>query len=311
VRVLVTGAAGFLGSAVTGALERAGFIVRIADTAARLQSCADLSGEREVWTYDFSAQAPPRGMLEGVDALVHLGCTTNPAHSMAAMAFDADSNIGPSIRLFEAAAGAGIGRVVFSSSGGTIYGAPARLPVDENAATRPLSAYGVSKLAIENYLAIQPGLLGVSLRVANPYGAFQLRGAAIGVIARYLLAVSRGEPLEVWGDGSVVRDYIAVADVADAFVAAVGQPGLVPGPYNIGTGSGTSIAGIIAMIFDATGRQVPVVHRPARGYDVPAIVLDCGLFSKRTGWRAGTDLKDGIAELWEGIARPAVRAGGP
>lgn len=297
-KVLVVGAAGFLGSAVVSAMKGAGFAVTIADTSERLKRCTDLAAGHEARAFDFARQLPKPDMFDGVDALVHLGCTTNPAHSMAAMDFDADSNIGPSIRLFEAAASAGVERVVFASSGGTVYGAPDRLPVDEMAGTHPLSAYGVSKLAIENYLAIQPGVRGLSLRVANPYGAFQLRGASIGVIARYLLAVSRGEPLEVWGDGSVVRDYIAIGDVADAFVVAATHPGLAAGAYNIGTGVGTSLCRIIEMIFDASGRRVPVLHRPARGYDVPAIVLDCDRFAVATGWRAATDLANGIAELW-------------
>lgn len=309
-KALVVGAGGFLGSAVVAAMRRAGHAVAVADTPARLERCTDL-GPCEAHRYDFSRDVPPAGMLAGIDAVIHLGCTTNPAHSMADMAFDADSNIGPSIRLFEAAARAGVARVVFSSSGGTVYGAPVRVPVDESAPTRPLSAYGVSKLAIEQYLALQPGIRGVSLRVANPYGPFQLRGSAIGVIARYLLAVSRGEPLEVWGDGSVVRDYIAIDDVADAFVAATASPGLAAGAYNVGTGVGTSIKHVIEMIFAASGRRVPVIYRPARGYDVPEIVLDSSLFAEATGWRAGTTLEEGVARLWGCIPADPVPAPAP
>lgn len=300
-RVLIVGAAGFIGCAVVRALETTGASVRLADTQARLLRCDDLVLGRDVAVFNFSTQRAPPKLFDGVDAMIHLGCTTNPAHSMKAMAFDADSNIGPSIHLFEAAGHAGVRRVVFSSSGGTVYGAPAELPVRESDATYPLSAYGVSKLAIEKYLAICPGLNGISLRIGNPYGGFQLRGAAVGVIARYLLAVRRGESLEVWGDGSVVRDYIAIDDVARAFASAVSRREVAPGAYNIGTCTGASIADIIDLVFRASGKTVPVSYLPARGYDVPAIVLDSSRFSDETGWEARTSLADGIAALWQRV----------
>lgn len=302
-RVLIVGAAGFIGCATVRALETAGISVRLADTQARLLRCDDLLGSRDVAVFDFSTQRVPSELFDGVDAMIHLGCTTNPAHSMEAMAFDAGSNIGPSIHLFEAASRAGVRRVVFSSSGGTVYGAPAELPVRESTTTDPLSAYGVSKLAIEKYLAICPGLDGISLRVANPYGDFQLRGTAVGVIARYLLAVHRGESLEVWGDGSVVRDYIAIDDVAGAFAAAVSECEVAPGAYNVGSGTGASITDIIDIIFRASGQAVPVNYLPARVYDVPAIVLDSSRFSDQTGWEARTGLADGIAALWQQVIR--------
>lgn len=302
-RVLIVGAAGFIGCAAVRALETAGISVRLADTQERLLRCDDLLGSRDAAVFDFSTQRAPPELFDGVDSMIHLGYTTNPAHSMEAMAFDAGSNIGPSIQLFEAASQAGVRRVVFSSSGGTVYGAPAELPVRERAPTDPLSAYGVSKLAIEKYLAICPGVEGISLRVANPYGGFQLRGATVGVIARYLLAVRRGESLEVWGDGSVVRDYIAIDDVARAFAAAVSGCDVAPGAYNVGSGIGASIADIIELIFRASGKTVPVNYLPARGYDVPAIVLDSSRFSDQTGWQAQTGLADGIAALWQQVIR--------
>lgn len=305
-RVLIVGAAGFIGDAVADALVDAGIDVRLADTRRRLDRRTDPPLDRDIREFDFSSHAASDELLEGVDALIHLGCTSNPARSMADMAFDANSNIGPGIRLFQSAARAGIGRVIFASSGGTVYGVPEHACVAEDAPTVPISAYGVSKLAIERYLAICPGICGVSLRVANPYGAGQLRGSAVGVIARYLLAVSRGQPLEVWGDGSVIRDYIAIDDVAQAFLAALLTRDMAPGPYNIGSGEGASINEIISRIFAVSGRRVPVEYQRARGYDVPAIVLDCARFRSQTGWRPRTGLDQGIAQLWTRICAPAT-----
>lgn len=295
-RVVIVGAAGFIGRAVADAMEGADIDVRLCDAPARLARDPDWARRKQVHEFDFSMEAAPAALLEKVDTLVHLGCTTNPSRSMQAMSFDADSNIGPSIRLFEAASRAGIRRVVFSSSGGTVYGAPACIPVGEEAPTDPISAYGVSKLAIEKYLAICPGIEGVSLRIANPYGAGQLQGAAVGVIARYLAAVIQGEALEVWGDGSVVRDYVAIEDVGRAFVAALGLA--APGKYNIGSGEGASINEIIQMIFEVSGRHVPVQYKAPRGYDVPTVVLDSTRFSVGTGWRPQVCLAEGIERLY-------------
>jgi UDP-glucose 4-epimerase len=304
-RVLIVGAAGFIGEAVADALLGAGIEVRLADTPRRLERHAAALVGRDACAFDFASEVASKELLQDVDALIHLGCTTNPARSMEDMAFDAESNIGPSIRLFQAAARAGIGRVVFASSGGTVYGVAADARVTEASPTTPISAYGVSKLAIERYLAICPGIRGVSLRIANPYGAGQLRGSPVGVIARYLLAVRRGQPLEVWGNGSVVRDYIAIADVAQAFVSGIVARDLEPGAYNIGSGEGVTVNQIIERIFDVSGRRVRVERLEARSYDVPAIVLDSSLFRRHTGWHARTPLATGLSDLWA-----QVRAGG-
>lgn len=297
-RVVIVGGAGFMGCAIAAALRARGHAVAVFDTADRLAKATPKLGGAEAVAFDFARDAADPARLAGADALVHLGCTTNPALSMQDMAYDAESNIGPSIRLFDAAARAGIGRVVFSSSGGTVYGAPELLPVPETHASKPLSAYGVSKWAIEHYLALHDGVRGVSLRVSNPYGAQQLEGAAIGVIARYVAQVAAGETLQVWGDGRIVRDYIAIEDVADAFAVAVEAPTLAHAVYNIGSGEGRNLLDIIEAVFRAAGRRVPVQHQPGRAYDVPEIVLDPARFIADTGWRPRTSLEEGVAALW-------------
>lgn len=298
-RVAIVGGAGFIGCALAATLRADDAEPVLFDIPDRLAATADLLPGVARVAFDFSSDDDGVARLRGFDALAHLGATTTPAHSMASMQFDARSNIAPSLRLFEAAASAGIGRVVFASSGGTVYGAPSRLPVDEDAPTRPLSAYGVSKVAIENYLAIVPGIDGVSLRVANPYGPFQLRGAAIGVIAHYARRLAQGLPFEVWGDGSVVRDYIAIDDVAAAFVAALRNDQVFSGAYNVGSGTGTRLDAIIALLFDTAGRRVPVNYLPARNFDVPAIVLDSARLRAVSDWRPQVELEAGVRALWQ------------
>jgi UDP-glucose 4-epimerase len=298
-RIVIVGGAGFIGSALAQSLHARGLQPLVLDTAPRLAKARASLGSIATAAFDFSASPPDaRRLFAGADALVHLGCTTNPAHSMQGIAWDAESNIAPSVRLFDAAAEAGIRRVVFASSGGTVYGMPQRMPVSEADPARPLSAYGVSKLAIENYLALYTQLLGISLRVANPYGSFQLSGTQVGVIARCVAAVHKNEAIEVWGDGCVVRDYIAIEDVIEAFRLAIETPAMAPGAYNIGTGIGSSVNDIIDTVFAIAGRDVPVSYLQGRPYDVPAIVLDSSRFQACTPWTASVALRAGIANLW-------------
>jgi UDP-glucose 4-epimerase len=163
----------------------------------------------------------------------------------------------------------------------------------------------VSKLAIEHYLAIVPGIEGISLRVANPYGSFQLRGAPVGVIANYARRLAHDMPIEVWGDGSVVRDYVAIEDVAAAFVAALCDAAVRPGVYNVGSGQGLRLGAIIALLFETAARQVAVRYLPARKFDVPAIVLDCSRLRESGAWRPRVELREGVRALWREAVRDA------
>ena len=300
-RVAIVGGAGFLGTALARGLCDTGNEVVVLDLPARLAAVEELFEGVETQPFAFPELDGIDAALEGVDALVHLACTTTPASSMADLARDAVENIAPSVALFQAAGRAGASRVIFSSSGGTVYGDPEVLPVPEAAAGGPLSGYGVSKLAIENYLRLeagQAGFTGISLRIGNPYGPFQLRGTAVGVIANYLSQIHVGQAPEVWGDGSVVRDYIHISDVVAAVHRAISVPELASGSYNIGSGTGYSINDIFAAIRRVTGTMLALQHKPARGFDVDAIVLDTVRFREAAGWAPAVDIETGIAELW-------------
>lgn len=296
-RVVIVGGAGFIGTTLARHLASHGHAVRVLDTAERLAAAGPALEGAECANFDFTDGAGARAHLEDQDAMVHLACTSHPASSMATIARDAEANIAPSLRLFDAASEAGVSRVVFASSGGTVYGVPPSLPVSESVRPSPISAYGVSKLAIEHYLSLYPTLSGVSLRVANPYGTYQLQGTAIGVMARYVSLALGGASLDVWGDGSVVRDYVAIGDVVEAFRLAVVQPVLAPGAYNVGTGVGTSVNEIIDAIGAATGRELNIHYLDARPYDVPAIYLDCAKFHAAAGWRPSISLEQGVEDL--------------
>ena len=302
--VVIVGGAGFIGTALTLALSARGTPVRVLDRPHRLERSAGLLVGIEKSMFEFPDTLGIERHLQGASALIHLTCTSTPSSSMQSLRRDADENIAPSVTLFEAAGAAGVEKVLFASSGGTVYGDTDRFPIIEDTPLAPLSGYGASKVAIETYLQLaarRDGFCGASMRIANPYGPYQLSGAPIGIIARYLSLIAQGDPLTVWGDGGVVRDYIHIDDTVQAILALLDQKDLASGAYNIGSGTGVSITEIIATLSQLTGLQPQVDYTPARGFDVRRIVLDTDKITQATGWAPQTALIDGAAQLWDAL----------
>jgi UDP-glucose 4-epimerase len=239
--------------------------------------------------------------------VVHLAWTTLPAASNRDPRADAADNIGGSLVLLEACRDAGVRRVVFASSGGTVYGPAARLPLAEEHPTQPLCAYGISKLAVEKYVALFHHLHGLEyfvLRPGNAYGPGQdpARGqSAPTVFTHRILA---GEPVVIWGDGSTVRDYLHVDDLVEAIARVLASPTPATGPrvFNVGTGRGTSLRELVELCGKVLGKTPRVEFAPARSLDVPANVLDARRLGQVTGWSARVSLPEGIESLaraWE------------
>lgn len=292
-RVVVTGGAGFLGRPIIRALSEAGVQVCVLD---RLAPRAHFPAEVEVVTGSVAERDVVERTLYGADAVVHLACTTVPQTSEEDRLHDLRSNVEPSLVLLDCAVAAGVRRFVFASSGGTVYGIPIRTPIGEDHPTRPANSHGAMKLAIEGYLWSCGSLTGLetfALRMSNPYGPGQASAKPqgfIGVLARKVLS---REPLEIWGDGSVVRDFVFVDDIARAFVRAVTGTA-PPGPYNIGSGRGHSLREVVALAEKALGAAIPVRYLPARRFDVPANVLDVSRARTLLGWEARASLEEGL-----------------
>ncbi|MDI4663235.1 NAD-dependent epimerase/dehydratase family protein [Xanthobacter autotrophicus] len=238
-------------------------------------------------------------LLEGVETLYHLAWSTIPASADPDPARDILENVVGTVRMLEAARRAPGLRIVFASSGGSVYGAPEGLPVSEAHPTRPVSAYGISKLMVEHYLdkyrAIY-GLDGVALRISNCYGARQQPQKGLGAVTLFARAGLRREPLKLFGAGDVVRDYIHVDDVVDAMIAA-GARRNVTGPINIGSGVGHSLREVIAKLEAALGHRFDVHQAPPRRFDVAASVLDVARAQDRLGWTPTINLDVGIELL--------------
>lgn len=298
--VLVIGGNGFLGSSLVEGLRAAGKAARVLDvTSARAD--VDWSGvDYRIGGVD-DAQALADA-LAGVDCVYHLASTTVPGSSNRDPAYDVSSNLLGSLRLIRAMSEAGVRRIVFFSSGGTVYGNPERLPVDERHPLRPISSYGVVKVAIENYLLMYQrlGVLDpLILRPSNPYGPRQSTSGMQGAIGAFLGKAKAGEGVSIWGDGGIVRDYIYVDDLVDLAVRAGASDAC--GVYNAGSGSGQSLNELCALVRELTGRPLPVEYLPGRDFDVSEIVLDIRAAVGRFGWAPRVSLRDGIGRTWRAL----------
>jgi UDP-glucose 4-epimerase len=258
-----------------------------------------------------------QALLEQVSAVYHLAWSSLPQSSNADPPLDASDNIVGSLQLLEAAKKATNVRVVFASSGGTVYGILASVPANELHSTHPRCAYGVSKLAIEKYLGLYHALWGldcVALRISNAYGPGQQVGRNFGAISTFAANAAAGEPITVFGDGSVIRDYLYIDDLVAAFVAAGNHRG-GPTVMNIGSGVGSSLNDIIAALRQIYTR-VDVKYVPRRDLDVPTSILDVSLAKATLQWIPRTSFEAGVertakafrSSIWRGDAGQLFRS---
>jgi len=239
-------------------------------------------------------------LLDGVTTVYHLAWSTIPASADPDPARDIIENVVGTVRLLEAARRVPGLRIVFASSGGAVYGpAEGLLPVSEAHPTRPVSAYGISKLMVEHYLEKHRALYGldaVALRIGNCYGADQHKHKGLGAVTLFARAALRGEAISLFGSGTVVRDYVYVDDVVDALIAAGMRP-TVPGPINIGSGTGHSLIDVISKLEAALGRRIEVQQAAPRTFDVSRSVLDVSRARERLDWTPAITLDLGIELL--------------
>jgi UDP-glucose 4-epimerase len=240
-----------------------------------------------------------------VDVVFHLISSTLPATSNQDMEFDLTSNVLPTLQLLQMAQNSGVQKLIFISSGGAVYGIAKRLPVAEDDSTNPISAYGIHKLAIEKYLDLFHTHWKINygiLRVSNPYGLGQPANRSQGVIAQFVHKAAVHEPLEIWGDGSVIRDFIHVDDVVDAFLLLVRHDGPFR-IFNIGSGQGHSLLQLVSTIEAMIGETLAVRFTQARSVDVPANVLDIARAKTELRWQPRRSLTAGIGEMLEDAMR--------
>jgi UDP-glucose 4-epimerase len=293
--VLVLGGAGFLGSHLVEALLREGSAVRVFDRT-RDWSVIAPAANLELCEGDFGNRGDVALALEGCRTVFHLVGTTLPKGSNDDPVHDLESNLLTTVHFLELCRHSDVRKIVFASSGGTVYGVPTVVPIPEQHETRPLCSYGIHKLAIEHYLHLHASLYGIDycvLRLANPFGERQRPHASQGAVAVFIDRVLRGEEIVVWGDGSAVRDYVYVEDVTRAFCQAAMHSGEVK-VFNIGSGHGLSVNDLIASIEATVGRTVSRRYLPGRPFDVPVNVLDISRAATQLGWRPQHSFIEGL-----------------
>lgn len=297
-RILVLGGNGFIGSHLVDKLLNEGHSVRVFDKYEEHYRPA-LAGV-EYHFGDFGNRGLLSDALESVDMVFHLISTTLPKTSNDDPVFDVQSNVMESLFLLEQCVRKKVRKVVFTSSGGTIYGNPTGLPIHEDSPTNPECSYGITKLTIEKYLALFNHLHGLEyavVRPSNPFGPRQNPNGIQGAIPVFLGKVAKGETIEIWGDGNIVRDYIYIDDLIDGLYR-IAMANTTSRIFNLGSGRGCSLNGLIELIREVTGSDVPVKYTAKRSFDIPEIYLDITRAKEETGWSPSTDFRAGIEDTW-------------
>jgi len=309
--VCITGGAGFIGSHLADAFLASGRRVLVID---------DLSSGRrehvppgaELAVLDVrSREAAERLERDGIDLLVHHAAQMDVRRSVADPVFDADVNVLGGLNLLEAARRGGVRQVIFASTGGAIYGEQEAFPAGEGHPVRPVSPYGVSKLALERYLYyyhVTYGMAVTCLRYANVYGERQNAQGEAGVVAIFLDRLLAGRAPTINGTGEQTRDYVHVSDVVRANLAAAGRPGFHV--YNVGTGRETSVSELYRVLARAAGSSLAPAHGPAKPGEQQRSVVDPGLIRRELGLPEPLGLAAGLARTAAWFRAAAAGAAG-
>jgi UDP-glucose 4-epimerase len=284
--------AGFIGKNLVQRLLVDGYSVNVLDHKA---APGDLSESTNWIKGDFRAAADVRRTLEGAEVAYHLVSTTVPGDDHVSLLQELADNISATTQFLSICGEMGVRRIVFVSSA-SVYGLQTAMPIPETAETNPISSHGIHKLTLEKYLLLHRFHQGTDvriLRLSNPYGPGQSLVGRQGFVAIAIGKMLAGEPLPVRGASSTIRDFIYIADVCDALVSAA-VADAPPPVVNIGTGTGQTLAEVLAELGEHVGRPVATVGAPLRRTDIPESVLDIGLARRTFGFRPRVSMSEGL-----------------
>lgn len=301
---IIYGGGGFIGSHLCESLLDNDYSVTVFD---KLNfSTANLTGvldKIKVIEGDFNNEVDIERSLKDIDYVFHLVSSTLPSGSNENPVYDAETNLLSSLRLFDECKKNKIKKVSFLSSGGTVYGIPGEIPITETHPNNPIVSYGIIKRTIENYLYMYYRLNGLDynvFRLSNPYGEKQNPLASQGAIAVFVYKVVNNLPIEIWGDGSVTRDYIYIKDAVELLVKSIGRK-TDEKIFNVSSGTGYSLNQIVEIIESVSGKKAEVLYSEGRSIDVPVNILDNSLARQTFDWAPETGIEDGIRRTYEFI----------
>lgn len=293
---LITGGFGFLGSHLVTRLVADGWRVKIIDIEGAVP-CIPLPTENVSIIYGrYNDPVVMQSSLVDVDVCFHLASSVGPANSNEKIIFDIETNLIGTINLLDAIRKSSVKRLVYLSSGGTVYGGPHSNPIDEDVNGSPTCSYGIVKKSVEYYLSLYSKLFGLEynvIRLANPYGVGQRLNAAQGVIGNFIGKILSNVPLEIWGDGSFVRDYIYISDVVEA-IQLVAVSDIKNEIFNIGSGYGLTLIDIVDFLRDEFKLKFSVNYTPSRKVDQPINVLNNSKATRQLGWSPQVSISEGL-----------------
>ena len=299
-KVLLTGGAGFIGSWVGEALIADGNEILIVDDLST-GNIQNIPKDAKFVKADIRDRARLEKIFEDFkpEVVSHHAAQMNVRNSLEDPIFDAQVNILGTINLLELSIQHEIKKFMFASTGGAIYGEPEVIPCTEDTLPAPISPYGISKYAVEqylNYYKVVHGLSRVVLRYSNVYGPRQNPHGEAGVVAIFCDRIKHGNPCEIFGDGKQTRDYIYVEDVARANILSLNAKDVI---LNVGTAIETSVNDIVNKLKTVTNRHTQVVYGPRRSGEVDRIALEIKRAEELLGWSPHVNLEDGLSKTWE------------
>lgn len=296
--ILILGGTGFIGSNLLERLDGSDHKIKV--LLRNHNKDIKPYSNVEYFYSEYSKIEEVPNLFDNVELVINLITTTHPTSSNNDMVYDINSNLINAVKLLDLMKHHKINKSIFISSGGSVYGNTLKQFVTEEDPLNPISSYSIVKVAIESYLKLYHHLYGIQytiLRASNPYGKRQSKIGVQGIIATIFDRILNNEPLEIWGDGSVIRDYIYIDDLIDSIEASIEQN--ICGTYNIGSGVGFSILEIIETIEEITKKKCNIKFYPARKFDVKRVVLDTNKFKDVSGWVPKTSLKNGCKKYFE------------
>jgi UDP-glucose 4-epimerase len=295
---LILGGGGFIGRHVALMLARLGHRITLANRAPLTYSFPPDVAGNITWKTIEIGSADWDTLVADATVVHHYAWNSIPASANSNPAGDLVTNLTGTLGLLDALRRRGGGRIVFSSSGGTVYGRLQETPVREDHPIAPITAYGAGKATAEIYLSLYRTLHGLDCRIAriaNPYGAGQNLARGLGAVTVFLFKAMHDQPIVIWGDGEVIRDYIHVSDVAACLVTLAAAPLTDKNfIFNVGSGIGFSLNDVVAQLQMCLRRSIKVSYSPARTFDVPINVLAIDRVQEKLGWAPRLSFSDGI-----------------